>query len=160
MRITDRFRGIYRIYLKWINKQNRKMSTCNRLDYRITRILTDYAQKLPRHWCVTPYLYDNHNIIHIQNIVLWEWQYSTKYSPPSHCMWDIFRIILSIPHNIVMDLNNVMTKYQPIVENRPGSLMWRRRLDLFLPNLYSLWSIWMGSEGRKWDKPTLEDLQV
>ena len=30
-RITDRFRGIYKIYLKWI-KLNWKMSTCNRLD--------------------------------------------------------------------------------------------------------------------------------
>ena len=30
-RITDRFRGIYRIYIKWM-KRNQKMSTCNRLD--------------------------------------------------------------------------------------------------------------------------------
>jgi hypothetical protein len=28
---TDHFRGIYRIYLK-LMKENRKMSTCNRLD--------------------------------------------------------------------------------------------------------------------------------
>ena len=31
MKFTDHFRGTYRIYLKW-TKQNRKMSTCNRLD--------------------------------------------------------------------------------------------------------------------------------
>ena len=30
-KITDHFRGIYRIYLNLI-KENRKMSTCNRLD--------------------------------------------------------------------------------------------------------------------------------
>ena len=31
-RITDHFRGIYRIYLRWIKKKNWKMSTCNQLD--------------------------------------------------------------------------------------------------------------------------------
>jgi hypothetical protein len=45
-RTTDKFKGIYtRIYLIKI-KQNRKMSTCN-LGFRITWILTNYAQKLP-----------------------------------------------------------------------------------------------------------------
>ena len=54
-RITDHFRGICRIYLTWI-KQNRKMSTCNRLDFRITRILTDYARKLPWALFLVPHL--------------------------------------------------------------------------------------------------------
>jgi hypothetical protein len=30
-KITDRFRGIHRIYLN-LEKENRRMSTCNRLD--------------------------------------------------------------------------------------------------------------------------------
>ena len=33
---------------KW--KQNRQMSTYNWAGFRITRILTDYALKFPRHW--------------------------------------------------------------------------------------------------------------
>ena len=48
-RITDQFRGIYRIYLKWI-KQNWKISTCNRLDLDSLGSWTDHVQKLPRHW--------------------------------------------------------------------------------------------------------------
>ena len=45
--ITDRFRGIYGIiYLKVITKAL-KITTCNRLDFGNTWILTNYAQKPP-----------------------------------------------------------------------------------------------------------------
>ena len=48
MKIIDYFRGIYRIYPS-LTKENRRMSTCNRLDLQThTRISTDYAQKFPR----------------------------------------------------------------------------------------------------------------
>ena len=47
-----------------------------------------------------------HNIIRIHNNVLWDWQYATKYS------WIFLtfslNVRMSIPQNIVMDLNNVM----------------------------------------------------
>ena len=43
-KITNHFRGICRIYPILI-KENRMMSTCNRLDLKNTRTSTDYAQK-------------------------------------------------------------------------------------------------------------------
>ena len=46
-KITDYFRGIYRISPRLI-KENQRMSTCNRLDLQTTRISTGYAQKSPR----------------------------------------------------------------------------------------------------------------
>ena len=46
------FRGIYRIYLKFM-KKNQKMSTCNQLNLENTRILTNYSQKCPPDKCVT-----------------------------------------------------------------------------------------------------------
>ena len=48
------------------------------------------------------------NIIQIHNNVLWDWQSSVEYSPYLVWMWRIFHRILSVPHNIVMDLNNVV----------------------------------------------------
>ena len=36
------------------------------------------------------------------------WQYSTIYSHIQTNTWEIFYGILSVPHNIIMDLNNVM----------------------------------------------------
>ena len=49
--MTHHFRGIYRrIHLKWIKKQNRKMSTCNRLDVESRGSWpTIYVQTLPGH---------------------------------------------------------------------------------------------------------------
>jgi hypothetical protein len=50
----------------------------------------------------------HHNIIQIHNNVMWDWQYSTWYLDG---MWEyhgIFCGILSVSHNIVMDLNYVM----------------------------------------------------
>ena len=48
--ITNHFKGICKIYLKWI-KKNLKMSTCNWLILEsVVLILTAYAQKLPGHW--------------------------------------------------------------------------------------------------------------
>jgi hypothetical protein len=52
-----------------------------------------------------------HNIIQIHNNVSWDWQYSMEYSPYSIYMWE-FLWILSVPHNVVMDLNNVMNYTQ------------------------------------------------
>ena len=49
-----------------------------------------------------------HNIIHIHNIIMWDWQYYVEYSSHSIWMREIFYKILLVPHNIVMDLNNVM----------------------------------------------------
>ena len=52
-----------------------------------------------------------HNIIQIHNNIAWDWQYYMEYSKiPSWSIWrrEIFYGIMSIPHNIVMDLNNVM----------------------------------------------------
>ena len=54
------------------------------------------------------------NIVHIYHIVMWDWQYFTE------CFWIFSYIrpsvgislniggILSFPHDIVMDLNNVL----------------------------------------------------
>ena len=50
-----------------------------------------------------------HNIIHIHKSVLWDWQYSMEYFPHSIWIWRIFHGIWWVPHNIVLDLNNVMT---------------------------------------------------
>jgi hypothetical protein len=47
-KFTDHFRGIYRIYPNLI-KENRRMSTCHRLDLQTLRISTDYARNLPDH---------------------------------------------------------------------------------------------------------------
>ena len=62
----DHFRGIYKIYLKWI-KQNRKMSTCNRLDLEsLGSWPTIYAQKLPGHYfreSPMPQVNTNHLIV-------------------------------------------------------------------------------------------------
>ena len=63
-----------------------------------------------------------HNIVQIHNNVIWDWQYSTKHSPHSvECsdwIWKILCGILSVPRNIVMNLNNVMcmAKMQNICE--------------------------------------------
>ena len=46
-KITDQFRGIYRIYPNLI-KENQRMSTCNPVGLANTRISTGYAQKSPR----------------------------------------------------------------------------------------------------------------
>ena len=52
-----------------------------------------------------------HNIIQIHNNAIWDWQFFTRYSRKfshSNWMWRIFCGVLSIPRNIVMDLNDVM----------------------------------------------------
>ena len=52
---------------------------------------------------------NDHNIIHIHNNVMRDWRYSTKYSLHSVWMWGILCKILSVPQNIVMNMNSVMT---------------------------------------------------
>jgi hypothetical protein len=44
-----------------------------------------------------------HNIVQIHKIVLWDWQYFTKYSPHWDWMWEIFSII---PWNIVSPIEH------------------------------------------------------
>ena len=49
-----------------------------------------------------------HNIIQIHKNVLWDSQYFAK-KPLTFCLHDeMFCKILSVPQNIVMDMNNVM----------------------------------------------------
>ena len=52
-----------------------------------------------------------HNTIQIHKSVLWDWQYSTKYSPHSVWMWGI----LSVPQFTLMDLNNIMSSFLEIL---------------------------------------------
>ena len=49
-----------------------------------------------------------HNLIKIHNNVLWDWKYFAKYSSHSPLNKRIFHRIMSIPQNIVMDMNNIM----------------------------------------------------
>ena len=51
-----------------------------------------------------------HNIIYIHNIVVQDWQYSAKYFSHSIWMWKMFCRISPVPHNTIMDMNNVMVK--------------------------------------------------
>ena len=48
-KITDHFRGIYRIYPNLI-KENRRMSTCNRLDLQTLGSQLVMPKNLPDHW--------------------------------------------------------------------------------------------------------------
>ena len=50
----------------------------------------------------------HHNIIHIRNNVVRDWHYYAKYSTHSNWMRGILCIILLVPHNTIVDLNNVM----------------------------------------------------
>lgn len=45
-----------------------------------------------------------HNIMHIHNIVLWDWHHSKKYS----WIFLTFPRMMSVPQNTIIDLNNVM----------------------------------------------------
>ena len=53
-------------------------------------------------------LCDAHNIIQIHNNVLCDWQYYVEYPIISYLMCGIFRKILSVPHNININMNIVM----------------------------------------------------
>ena len=52
----------------------------------------------------------NLNIIQIHSSVLWQWQYFVEYSIIQN-VWGILCRKLCVPHNIVMDMNNVMMMY-------------------------------------------------
>ena len=47
-KITDHFRGIYRIYPN-LTKENRRMSTCNRLDLQTLGSQRIMSKNLPHH---------------------------------------------------------------------------------------------------------------
>ena len=49
-KITDKFRGVYGIYPNLL-KENRRMSTCNRLDLQTLGSQPVIPKKLPDHWC-------------------------------------------------------------------------------------------------------------
>ena len=49
-----------------------------------------------------------HDIIHIHNSVMWDWQYLAQNSLHSCWMWGIFHILMLVPHNTVIDLSNVL----------------------------------------------------
>ena len=57
---------------------------------------------------IFPYAVSMHNIIHTHNNALWDWEYYVEYSSHSYSMWGIFHIILLVPQNTAMGLNNVM----------------------------------------------------
>ena len=50
----------------------------------------------------------SHSIIQIHNNIMWDWQYTTKYSIYSYWLWEKFHMTLSFPHNTIMNLNDVM----------------------------------------------------
>jgi hypothetical protein len=52
-KITDHFRGIYKIYPNLIN-ENRRMSTCNRLDLKTLGSQPIMYKNLPGHWTRGP----------------------------------------------------------------------------------------------------------
>ena len=49
MKLNDHFRGIYRIYPNLV-KENRRMSTCNRLDLGTLGSQPVVPKNLPDHW--------------------------------------------------------------------------------------------------------------
>ena len=49
----------------------------------------------------------HHNITQIHVNVMWDWQYYAKQSSHSNWMWRIFCTILLVPHNTVVDSNDV-----------------------------------------------------
>ena len=52
-KITDHFRGIYKTYPNLI-KENRRMSTCNRLDLQTLGSQPIMLKNLPNHWARSP----------------------------------------------------------------------------------------------------------
>ena len=44
----------------------------------------------------------------VHNSVMWDWQYSMEYSSHLEWVWRIFHNILTVSHNTIMGLNNVM----------------------------------------------------
>ena len=52
-----------------------------------------------------------HNIIRIHNNVLWDYQYYVNIFPIFSLNVGLFYKLLSIPQNIVMDMNNVMQMF-------------------------------------------------
>ena len=49
-KISDHFRGIYRIYPNLV-EENRRMSTCSRLDLQTQGSQPVMPKNLPDHWC-------------------------------------------------------------------------------------------------------------
>ena len=86
-------------------------------------------------WRLTP----RHNIVHIHNSMLWNWQLSTEYSPHSNWMWRIFYIIILVPCNTVMDLNNVMesSMYYSSLWPMPPVSFWHCRY--YCTQFWGLW---------------------
>ena len=88
-----------------------------------------------------------HNINQIHNCLLWDWHYLeglTLFSGIflTNWMWGIFCKILSIPQNIVMNLNNVMSYTL-------SNIMSRKRSPIFFIFLFfwrgDYWVRWLGN---------------
>ena len=93
----DHVKGIYRIYPNSI-KENRRMSICNRLDLQTGGSQPVVPKNLHGHWFKSITMFcgtDN---------IMWD-------SPTFSLNDGIFCKILSLPLNIVIDLNNVMLRY-------------------------------------------------
>ena len=75
-----------------------------------TRISTGYAHSLflTTNFPCRSIKRRRHNINQIHNNVLWDGHYTTECSPNSDWLWEIFRGILLVPHDIVIDMNNVV----------------------------------------------------
>ena len=75
-KITDHFRGICRIYPNLV-KENRRVSTCNRLDLQTQGSQPVMPENLPDHW------YTGFNYTYLD--ITWTW--SMKYSWSLNMMW-------------------------------------------------------------------------
>ena len=82
---------------------------------QIDTLLINQNWELPKLWA------KEHNIIQIHNIVMRDWQYVVEYSMLN--VKNIPRNIVS-PHNIVMDLNNVIEIAQNILIYMYGYNCW------------------------------------
>ena len=67
----------------------------------------EFVSLHPLHTYICLHIYIIHNIIQIRNNVMWDCQYFAYYSPHSIRMWEILCKLKSIPHNGVMNLNNI-----------------------------------------------------
>jgi hypothetical protein len=69
IKITDHFRGIYRVYYPNLIKENRRMSTCNRLDLQPLGSQPAMPKNLPDHWTrlINQFVFWNETVIEPQD---------------------------------------------------------------------------------------------
>ena len=122
----------FREYISQIHREKPKDVNMWSVGLGNTRTSTDYANissrtllplcsgRLPtilvienvEHLYIYIYIYHYykclHNISMIHNNILWDWQYFMEYSPHLVCMWGWCYIILLVPQNSVIIINNFM----------------------------------------------------